>query len=768
MNNPNAKTIFGETLRLSGPAERQAYLDQACAGNEALRHDVESLLSAYEHAGDFFSRTRQFDGSDFLPERPGTMIGRYKLLEKIGEGGFGVVYMAEQVEPIKRGVALKIIKVGMDTREVCESLQDWDCAITAQEAELAGSTHTNAFDLERLARLRQKAGKTNAGATLQPIEAGGENAMLLQKAINEAQAGRLDEAINHARELFQLKLTVQEERRAWDELFMTFAVLPGPNLQSRGQTARIASLAEDILKSNPQNLSALKALIGHVSPDNNERVVQLATRARKLAPQDESLARSLAEALYRAGQFSESVAVLEDLLKRVPATHDSELLARRYLVCARMESLQQLVEKLQARNRSDNDFNEVLIDKTIAYLHLYLGHREEARTRLWKLRVRYGFDDADWLNLAGLCRNTGRLDEAIECLQKISSTYFRLGRISTQIGELYLQLGRTNEAIRALEIDTAPLREKIQSGQADPGALNALAWRDVSYRIHVDEALKLARQAVEKDPQPAFQDTLAWALLLNGDYEGALTNFVPVLKSADEKIGAVLSLAASNWKGLTEISDSSVSAELFLASANTISNQLADKPFGIPRLNVVLSHFYEHQGDAEKASAFRLASGFPDERHWLILGGFPNETNSGLAEAFIDESRTDISTNIEGATCRGPVRWQQRFDGLDSSMVVLDEVIGHATWATTYAFTSIDSDRDQEVSMVLQTSSRAKLWVNGAFQFQVPDPAGRNDRAKLHKGTNAILVKVCNGREPAAFLLRFVSPGGRGLEGLKL
>ena len=86
----------------------------------ALRQEVESLLSAYAQAqaGDFLGQTRPLPASDFLIERTGTMIGRYKLLEKIGEGGFGVVYMAEQIEPVQRKVALKIIKPGMDTKEV--------------------------------------------------------------------------------------------------------------------------------------------------------------------------------------------------------------------------------------------------------------------------------------------------------------------------------------------------------------------------------------------------------------------------------------------------------------------------------------------------------------------------------------------------------------------------------------------------------------------------------------------------------------------------
>jgi hypothetical protein len=114
----DAKEIFGEALRLSVPAERAAYLDQACAGDVALRQEVESLLNAYAQAGDFLDQTRPLPAPDYLVERTGTMIGRYRLVQKIGEGGFGVVYMAEQEEPVRRRVALKIIKLGMDTREV--------------------------------------------------------------------------------------------------------------------------------------------------------------------------------------------------------------------------------------------------------------------------------------------------------------------------------------------------------------------------------------------------------------------------------------------------------------------------------------------------------------------------------------------------------------------------------------------------------------------------------------------------------------------------
>ena len=120
MNLPkhNAKDIFAEALRLANAAERAAYLDRTCAGDPALRQEVESLLGAYAQAGDFLRPTISILEPDPAPEHAGTRIGRYKLLEQIGEGGFGVVWMAEQEEPVRRRVALKIIKLGMDTKEV--------------------------------------------------------------------------------------------------------------------------------------------------------------------------------------------------------------------------------------------------------------------------------------------------------------------------------------------------------------------------------------------------------------------------------------------------------------------------------------------------------------------------------------------------------------------------------------------------------------------------------------------------------------------------
>jgi len=124
VNEPNTeKTIFAGAQQL--PAEdRAAYLDEACGDNGPLRRRIEALLNASEQSGAFLEVSaapmlrRTPSASIPLAEKQGDKVGRYKLLQQIGEGGCGVVYMAEQEEPVRRRVALKIIKLGMDTRNV--------------------------------------------------------------------------------------------------------------------------------------------------------------------------------------------------------------------------------------------------------------------------------------------------------------------------------------------------------------------------------------------------------------------------------------------------------------------------------------------------------------------------------------------------------------------------------------------------------------------------------------------------------------------------
>ena len=121
---PTEESLYEQAMELTSPAEREAFLIKACGEVAALLAKVRELLACDAEAAD----------QQFLPtvitdddrrgvagpqsEHPGATVGRYKLLQEIGEGGFGTVWMAEQVKPVTRRVALKIIKLGMDTREV--------------------------------------------------------------------------------------------------------------------------------------------------------------------------------------------------------------------------------------------------------------------------------------------------------------------------------------------------------------------------------------------------------------------------------------------------------------------------------------------------------------------------------------------------------------------------------------------------------------------------------------------------------------------------
>jgi len=116
------EAIYNAALKKGSEAERSSYLDAVCADDAVLRARVEELLKAHEEAGDFLEvpaiELNATVEEPPLIEGPGTRIGRYELLELIGEGGMGLVYLAQQKEPVRRQVALKIIKPGMDSKQV--------------------------------------------------------------------------------------------------------------------------------------------------------------------------------------------------------------------------------------------------------------------------------------------------------------------------------------------------------------------------------------------------------------------------------------------------------------------------------------------------------------------------------------------------------------------------------------------------------------------------------------------------------------------------
>src|SRR5262245_55672786 len=119
------QAVFLAAVELDNPTERLALLDRECAADGELRQRVEALLKANDEPASYLDRpavefAQPTSTIDYPPiaERPGSSVGPYKLMEQIGEGGFGLVFVAEQQAPVKRKVALKVIKPGMDTRQV--------------------------------------------------------------------------------------------------------------------------------------------------------------------------------------------------------------------------------------------------------------------------------------------------------------------------------------------------------------------------------------------------------------------------------------------------------------------------------------------------------------------------------------------------------------------------------------------------------------------------------------------------------------------------
>src|SRR5262249_38760796 len=108
--------LFHRALEKPTLAEQLAFLDEVCAGQPEIRQRVERLLRSHRRE-DSFLQGGVATGQP-IAENPGTVIGPYKLLEQIGEGGMGTVWMAQQTEPVQRTVALKVIKPGMDSRQV--------------------------------------------------------------------------------------------------------------------------------------------------------------------------------------------------------------------------------------------------------------------------------------------------------------------------------------------------------------------------------------------------------------------------------------------------------------------------------------------------------------------------------------------------------------------------------------------------------------------------------------------------------------------------
>src|SRR5262249_36408128 len=136
-----AKAIFDRAVEIESPSDREAFVLRECAEDPGLRAKVLGLLGAYDQAGTFLESAPlcilTVATADHPPDAAlGTIVGPHKLLEEVGEGGMAIVWMAQQQEPVKRLVAVKLIKAGMDSRQVIARFE-------AERQALALMDHAN-------------------------------------------------------------------------------------------------------------------------------------------------------------------------------------------------------------------------------------------------------------------------------------------------------------------------------------------------------------------------------------------------------------------------------------------------------------------------------------------------------------------------------------------------------------------------------------------------------------------------------------------------
>ncbi len=139
MTNLDEEVVFNAARRIEASEARRLYVEQACGPDRDLRARIEALLRVHDQERSFLEPPTQWlpaGAGGAVREGPGTVIGPYQLLEQIGEGGFGVVFRAEQQQPLRRQVALKVIKPGMDTRQVVARFE-------AERQALALMAHPN-------------------------------------------------------------------------------------------------------------------------------------------------------------------------------------------------------------------------------------------------------------------------------------------------------------------------------------------------------------------------------------------------------------------------------------------------------------------------------------------------------------------------------------------------------------------------------------------------------------------------------------------------
>jgi tetratricopeptide (TPR) repeat protein len=648
--------------------------------------------------------------------------------------------------------------------EMLAATGDYDGAIAIQQRVGRSENGKSHFDQRTVLDWLRRAGRTNEYAAAVQADPKVRLGELQDEVREQLNSGAVDAALATARQVLAIDLAGEERRLAWNELASAF-------LWNRADKA--ALLFGEFVSTHPDDTDAL-GILANVDLARGEiaQAITHAEHANRVKPGDPATVSTLATAYLQGGRFSDAIALLEAVSRSPERFQDTLLLANAYAARGDTDGLNRLAADVERRTAGDTTEN-TLARRDLARIRDLEGQTEEAaRLMLGVLRDTRVRGGGDRQTLVRWYKQLNRLDDAIAlCTQPVLEPRQEPWR-SQELCRLYLLKGMTNEAADALDRSHASAFEQIRAGTADAQLYNHVAWAYVENRVRLASALEYARKAAVLSPDDGYiRDTLAWAALLNGDGAAALAAFAPAITNVAEANPGLSVLSSSAWKGLTELAEAPTANPALLDALSSWHVLPGASPVALARVDLVLSIYHGAHGDQEKAAESRAASGYPAERRWLMLGPFPNEADRGIDEAYVPEDRVEIDRAARYPGRGRVARWESRFDGIESGVVALDAMFANSDWAIGYAWTTVESEAEQQAELRLATTGNARVWLNGGrcYEHRGDRPLtldGDVQTVTLRPGSNTILVKLSNRRGAWQFSVRLTRPGGGALDGV--
>lgn len=460
----------------------------------------------------------------------------------------------------------------------------------------------------------------------------------------------------------------------------------------------------------------------------------------------------LAKCYDDAGKYTEAAAEYEKIAKTATDSYYQDLAERQLwevyskgnLYDAAIEKYQKMVEA----NPKDVKAHEFL-----GKVYQMKGELKEAIAEYEEI-TKLKPDDARAFELLGdVYKTQDDFEKAVDYYKQAIDIALDNSSLHVKLGDLYREQDMLDEAIAEYDASQTQTKTEIEQGSTNPWLYNNLAWFYIEKNMKPKESVFLAKKALELAPgNGTMLDTLGWAYLRNGQFDEALKTFPKVFAGEPHSV--------SSWKGVSEVTQSSVKPEVFLQFFDDMA-EMASKDAGVNiRLHATLAQFYEHQGEKEKAQKEWAKIGFVRNTNWLVLGPLDNTGGVGFSKAYPPEEKIDVH-----ATYQGQMAWTQAKDEAVDAYIDFYKMFKDNQWKVAYAVAQVISPTEHKAQLKVGSDDDVKVWLNGeeVLSKNVPRSAAIDQDIVpiiLKSGTNDILVKVCNRTGDWGFYLRITDTEG--------